>query len=66
MEQAPSAALHRGIHSSADVAARYLIDYRREAGLLALDVRGIQRPEDRRATSAVWPLPLVQEDSASP
>ncbi len=31
----------------------------------ALDVRGMQRAEDRGVTSAVWPLPIVQEDSAS-
>lgn len=30
-----------------------------------LDVRGMQRAEERGVTSAVWPLPLVQEDSAS-
>jgi hypothetical protein len=31
----------------------------------ALDVRGMQRAENRSVTSAVWPLPIVQEDSAS-
>ncbi len=31
----------------------------------ALDVRGMQRAEDRGVTSAVWPLPIVQEDSES-
>lgn len=31
----------------------------------ALDVRAMQRAEDRSVTDAVWPVPLVQEDSAS-
>jgi hypothetical protein len=31
----------------------------------ALDLRGMQRPDERSATSACWPVPLLQEDSAS-
>lgn len=31
----------------------------------ALDVRGMQRPGERSATSACWPVPPLQEDSAS-
>jgi hypothetical protein len=31
----------------------------------ALDVRAVQRPDDRGVTSALWPAPQVQEDSAS-
>jgi hypothetical protein len=30
-----------------------------------LDVRGMQRPGARTATSACWPVPPMQEDSAS-
>jgi hypothetical protein len=36
-----------------------------EPALAALDVRGMQRPDERSATSACWPVPLLQEDSAS-
>jgi hypothetical protein len=31
----------------------------------ALDVRALQRLDERGVTSAVWPMPPAQEDSAS-